>query len=295
MAPIFNDLKLQFKQGNIVKRFLFINIAVFILCVLVTVVMQLFNYSSVSFLRFFELPASFGKWLWQPWSLFTYMFMHADILHILFNMLWFYWFGQLFLLVFSEKHLRGLYILGGLCGGLLYMISYNLFPYFRPVVEGPYLLGASASVLAIVMAAAYREPNYMIRLLFFGNIRLKYLALVVVVTDLLFLTSANAGGHISHLGGALGGLWFASALAKGRDMTHWINRILDALSGKGFGKKQKSKMKVHYNRSPKDFEYNARKKADTEEVDRILDKIRKSGYQNLTADEKQKLFDASKR
>ncbi|MCD8165236.1 MAG: rhomboid family intramembrane serine protease [Bacteroides sp.] len=295
MAPIFNDLKIQFKQGNIVKRLLFINIAVFLLCVIVGVVMQLFNYSSASFLSFFELPASFVKWLRQPWSLFTYMFMHADILHILFNMLWLYWFGQLFLLVFSQKHLRGLYILGGICGGLLYMISYNLFPYFRPVVEGSYLLGASASVLAIVVAAAYREPDHVIRLLFFGNVRLKYLALVVVVTDLLFLTSANAGGHISHLGGALGGLWFASALAKGRDMTSWINRVLDALSGKGFGKKRKPKMKVHYNRNPKDFEYNARKKADTEEVDRILDKIRKSGYQNLTADEKQKLFDASKR
>lgn len=142
--------------------------------------------------------------------------MHAGFLHILFNMLWLYWFGALFLYFFSGKHLRGLYIVGGICGGLLYMISYNVFPYFRPMTAYSTMVGASASVLAIVVATAYREPNYPVRLLFFGNVRLKYLALIVVLTDLLFITSSNAGGHIAHLGGALAGLWFAASLNKGK-------------------------------------------------------------------------------
>lgn len=220
-------------------------------------------------------------------------------MHILFNMLWLYWFGQLFLYFFSGKHLRGLYILGGICGGLLYMISYNIFPYFYPMVETSTLVGASASVLAIVVATAYREPNYPVRLFLFGTIRLKYLALIVVLTDLLFITSSNAGGHIAHLGGALAGLWFAASLSKGTDITAWINKILDGISSL-FDKKtwkRKPKMKVHYGNYSReqDYDYNARKKAQSDEVDRILDKLKKSGYESLTTAEKKSLFDASKK
>lgn len=135
----------------------------------------------------------------QPWSLLTYMFMHAGILHLLFNMLWLYWFGQMFLSLFSAKHFRGLYLLGGICGGLLYMIAYNVFPYFSDSLYYSYLLGASASVLAIVVATAVRAPEYRVNFMFIGTVRLKYVALFMVVTDLLFMTSGNAGGHIAHL------------------------------------------------------------------------------------------------
>ena len=225
--------------------------------------------------------------------------MHAGFLHILFNMLWLYWFGALFLYFFSGKHLRGLYIVGGICGGLLYMISYNVFPYFRPMTAYSTMVGASASVLAIVVATAYREPNYPVRLLFFGNVRLKYLALIVVLTDLLFITSSNAGGHIAHLGGALAGLWFAASLNKGKDITSWVNKALDAIAALFNAKtwKRKPKMKVHYgnNTRQNDYDYNARKKAQSDEIDRILDKLKKSGYESLTTEEKKSLFDASKR
>lgn len=225
--------------------------------------------------------------------------MHAGFMHILFNMLWLYWFGQMFLSFFSGKHLRGLYILGGICGGVLYMASYNVFPYFLPMVEVSTMVGASASVLAIVVATAYREPNYSVRLLLFGTVRLKYLALIVVLTDLLFITSANAGGHIAHLGGALAGLWFAASLSKGWDITSWINKLLDGITALFSAKtwKRKPKMKVHYgnNNHEKDYDYNARKKAQSDEVDRILDKLKKSGYESLTTEEKKSLFDASKK
>lgn len=298
--PIFDNLKETFKRGNIFVQLIYINVGVFFITSLVSLFFTLFNQSDkiASFIRYFELPASFTRFLLQPWSLFTYMFMHADILHILFNMLWLYWFGNLFLHFFSSKHLRGLYVFGGICGGLLFMIAYKIFPYFAENLSLP-LVGASAAILAIVVAVAYREPNYPIRLLFLGTFRLKYLALIVVAMDLLLMTSSNAGGHIAHLGGALAGLWFAASLDKGADLTKWINISLDWLGSlfekKTWKRKKKPTMKVHYNRDPKDYNYNAQKKAQSEEIDRILDKLKKSGYDSLTTDEKKSLFDASKR
>ncbi len=299
MAHIIADLKEAFRRGNVFIQLIYINVGVFVVTTLINIFLLLFNRSADGIFELLALPASFTRFIFQPWSLFTYMFMHTGFMHILFNMLWLYWFGQLFLYFFSGKHLRGLYILGGICGGLLYMISYNIFPYFYPMVETSTLVGASASVLAIVVATAYREPNYPVRLFLFGTIRLKYLALIVVLTDLLFITSSNAGGHIAHLGGALAGLWFAASLSKGTDITAWINRILDGVSSL-FDKKtwkRKPKMKVHYGNYSReqDYDYNARKKAQSDEVDRILDKLKKSGYESLTTAEKKSLFDASKK
>ena len=296
MGTITTDLKEAFRRGNIYIQLIYINVAVFVVTTLTEVILQLFNRSLGGVFEWLELPASFTQFIIQPWSLFTYMFMHAGFLHILFNMLWLYWFGALFLMFFSAKHLRGVYILGGICGGLLYMVAYNVFPYFRPMVDYSFMLGASASVLAIVAATAYREPNYPIRLFLFGTIRLKYLALIVIGTDLLFITSSNAGGHIAHLGGALAGVWFAAGLSKDRDITSWINKILDAIVSVFSFKPRKPKMKVHYGNSrQKDYDYNARKKVQSEEIDRILDKLKKSGYESLTTEEKKSLFDASKR
>ncbi|MCD8079559.1 MAG: rhomboid family intramembrane serine protease [Bacteroides sp.] len=294
---MLTDIKQKFRQGNIYIRLIYINVGVFLITFAANVLLQLFN-KDISFLtHYFVLPAWPERFIQQPWSLFTYMFMHADILHILFNMLWLYWFGSLFLQLFSARHLRGLYILGGLCGGLLYLLSYNLFPYFQPMVYRSVMVGASASILAIVVATAYRQPNYPIRLLLIGSIPLKYLAGVVVITDMLMATSSNAGGHIAHLGGALAGWWFAAGLDKGHDPTRWINRMIDAITG-WFNRKpsqRKPKMKVHYGKHQQDYDYNAQKKKQSEEVDRILEKLKKSGYDSLTSEEKKSLFDASKR
>ena len=299
MGDIFTNLKRTFNSGNILAKLIYINVGLFVIIRLASVILMLFNLGGFPFLQYLQVPSSPELLLYRPWTIITYMFTHFDFLHILFNMLWLYWFGQLFLYFFSGKHLRGLYILGGICGGLLYMISYNLFPYFRPMVEVSTMVGASASVLAIVVATAYREPNYPVRLFLFGTIRLKYLALIVVLTDLLFITSGNAGGHIAHLGGALAGLWFAASLSKGTDITVWINRILDGVSSLFYKKnwKRKPKMKVHYGNYSReqDYDYNARKKAQSDEVDRILDKLKKSGYESLTTEEKKSLFDASKK
>lgn len=297
MGNIITDLKNDFRRGSISQQFIYINCGIFVVTALVTIVGVLFNVDKYPWIEWLELPTWLPRFIKQPWSLLTYMFLHAGILHLLFNMLWLYSFGQLFLMFFSARHFRGLYFLGGICGGLLYMLAYNVFPYFEPYRYGSYLLGASASVLAIVIATAVREPEYRVNLLLFGQIRLKYLALVVVVTDLLFITSNNAGGHIAHLGGALAGWWFATGLRKGTDTTKWINNVIDWLQGGWKIKRtpKKPKMKVHYGGRTSDYEYNARKKEQDDEVDRILDKLKKSGYSSLTTEEKKRLFDASKR
>lgn len=297
MAPIITDLKNDFRRASISQQFIYINCGIFVVTALVAIVGMLFNVGNYSWMEWLELPAWLPQFIKQPWSLVTYMFLHAGLFHLLFNMLWLYSFGQLFLMFFSARHFRGLYFLGGFCGGLLYMLAYNVFPYFSSYLYGSYLLGASASVIAIVIATAIREPEFRVSLLFFGQVRLKYLALIMIITDLLFVTSNNAGGHIAHLGGALAGWWFAAGLRKGTDVTKWINQAIDWLLGGWKVKRasKKPKMKVHYGGRANDYEYNARKKEQDEEVDRILDKLKKSGYGSLTTEEKKRLFDASKR
>lgn len=297
MGNFISELKNNFRRGNISLQLIYINVGIFVVTTLISVFLMLFNWDATSWLQYLELPAWLPLFLKQPWSLVTYMFLHAGALHLLFNMLWLYWFGQLFLSLYSARHFRGLYILGGLCGGLLYMLAYNVFPYFSNYLYGSFLLGASASVLAIVVATAVRSPEYQVNFMFVGAVRLKYVALFVVLTDLLFVTSGNGGGHIAHLGGALAGWWFARSLQKGTDITDWINKVFDALSG-GIKLKRpakKPKMKVEKGGRTADYDFNARKKQQSEEIDRILDKLKKSGYSSLTTEEKKRLFDASKR
>lgn len=291
----FTDLKRRFLQGDIVVQLLYINVGIFLVVAVFNIVTTLCVLPLSGWINWLELPAWPETFVRQPWSLFTYMFMHADVFHILFNMLWLYWFGKLFLNFFSSKHLRGLYVLGGICGGLLYLLAYNVFPYFEDKVYYSRLLGASASVLAIVVAAGVREPNYPVQFMFIGTVRLKYIAIFMVVLDLLFMTSSNAGGHIAHLGGALSGWWFAAGLSKGHDATRWINKVLDWFSSWGNSRRKKPKMKVHYGDKQQDYDFNARRKEREAEVDRILDKLRKSGYGSLTEEEKKRLFDASKK
>lgn len=302
MAGIIDDLKRTFRQGNIVVRLIYINVAVFVIGLLLSVVLGLFNVNINYFLRDLYLPADLLQLLRRPWTLITYMFMHAGAWHLLGNMLWLYWFGKLFLYFFSSKHLRGLYVVGGLAGALLYIIAYNLLPAFSAQLYSATLVGASASVLAIAIATAVREPDFRINLMFIGPVKLKYFALFIVLFDVLYVGSNNAGGHLAHLGGALAGWWFVRGLGRGYDITHWVNMCIDAIGGlfhKRERKPRKPKMKVHVHNATSDraadYEYNARKKEQSDEVDRILEKLKKSGYSSLSEEEKRKLFEASNR
>ena len=292
MDGIFTNLKRTFQSGNILSKLIYINVGLFILIRLASVLFMLFNVQGVPFLQYLQLPASPELLLFRPWTLFTYMFTHFDFLHILFNMLWLYWFGGLFLNFFNERQLGGLYILGGLAGAILFVLAYNIFPYFQNVVSFSYLMGASASVMAIVFAVSFYRKDLEINLFLIGRIKLIYLAIFTLVIDLLAMTSDNAGGHIAHIGGALFGIWFAARIKEGKDLTAPMNRLLDWVVNLG---KRKPKMRVTYKRPETDYEYNARKHRETVDLDAILDKLKRSGYESLSAEEKKKLFDASKK
>ena len=290
MDGIFSDLGLKFRNGTILTKLLFLNIGVFLLIRLVGVVLMLFN--AGEFPLPLSMPASPELLLRRPWTVLTYMFTHYDVLHILFNMLWLYWFGRLFLTFFNERQLAGVYLLGGLAGALAFAAAYNIFPYFRDMAGFSFLVGASASVMAIVFAVSFYRKDLEIDLFLIGRIKLIYLAIFTLVIDLLAITSNNAGGHIAHIGGALFGIWFASRIREGKDLTTALNRLIDRCVNLG---KRKPKMKVRYKRGETDYEYNARKRQEEMELDAILEKLKRSGYESLSAEEKKRLFDASKK
>lgn len=295
MASTIDELKNRFRRGNLCIRLIYITVALFVVCQVAEVCMTLFNQSIQPLFRWLELPASLERLMWQPWSLVTYLFMHGGVIHLLFNMLWLHWFGNLFLKNFSTNHFRGLYLLGGLGAALSYLVAFNCFPYFQPMVPYSYMLGASGAVLAIVAAVAYRLPNMRVQLLLIGTVRLSTLAIITVVMDLLFVTSSNGGGHIAHLGGAATGLIWAWALTKGTDLTRGINALLTAIERLFSPKPRQPKMKVTYGgKHGSDYDYNARKKSEDEAINQILDKLKKSGYESLTTEEKQRLFSASR-
>ena len=289
---MFSDLRRNFESGNILMKLIYINVGLFIVIRLIGVILLLFNLGSFPFLQYLQLPSSLELLLHRPWTIFSYMFTHFDVLHILFNMLWLYWFGNLFLSWFNERQLGGLYLLGGIAGAAMFLLTYNVFPYFRNMVGYSFLMGASASVMAIVFAISYYKKEWEINLLFIGRIKLIYLASFSLLIDLLAITSTNSGGHLAHLGGALVGICFAELIDKGIDLTRPINRLVDWFVNLG---KRKPTMRVTYKRSETDYEYNARKYQEKVDLDAILDKLKRSGYESLSAEEKKKLFEASKK
>lgn len=296
---MFENLYKKYRGSDVVGKFIFINVALYVLLLFIGVFSVLFNAGSLSadVLSFVELPASLGELALRPWTVFTYMFIHAGLWHILWNMLALYFFGRIFLNFYSVRHFVGIYILGGLFGALFFVLAYNLFPYFGPYLPFSRLVGASAAVLAVVVAAAVRSPQYRINLMFVGSVKLSTFALVVVAMSFLMLSGENAGGNFAHLGGAFAGWLVADMLNKGRDLTQVVNGPIDWMSSLivRLRTPRKKKTKFTYTRGGRsaDYEYNARKKADEAEVDRILEKVKKGGYASLSEEEKKRLFEAS--
>lgn len=285
----FENIKYTYQQGSAVTRLIFINIGIFILLHLSLLVLKLFMIDGQAILHVFTLPSNLHSLLLKPWTLISYMFLHQEFSHILVNMLALFWFGKIALDYFTEKQLYGLYFFGGLIGGLLFIAAYNIFPYFKTAVEYASLLGASGAVVAIITATAVYSPNRQMRLFLLGSIKLKYIAIVVVLISVLSLTSSNAGGEFAHLGGALYGYLFVVSLRRGKDPTKGFNRLMDKIVNL-FNKPKKSKFKQTGRQKMSDAEYNMSKANKMKEVDRILDKIKKSGYGSLTEEEKKNLF-----
>ena len=289
---IIDEIKKSFKSGSALIKLIYINIAVFLAVKLIGTFITLLQLNTgFSFVAWFAVPADLNNLIYKPWTIFTYMFLHQDFLHILFNMLWLYWFGMIFLHYFDNKKLLSVYVVGGFTGAALYILSFNIFPLFDQVLPMSYALGASASVIAIVIAISVYAPNHTINLLFFGPVQLKYIAVVTIVLDILSIASSNAGGHIAHLGGALFGYLYISQLRKGKNITKGFDRLMDKIFSLF---KPRDKFKVTYKRPVSDYEYNKYKAAEQKDIDKILDKIAKSGYDSLTKKEKEILFKNSK-
>lgn len=305
MAHIIDNLWSRFCKENIVGKYIYANVAIYVIVALVASFATLFNamLPIVEFMRWLELPASLQHLMYQPWSLVSYMFIHNGFMHILWNMLALYGFGRIFLNFYSTRHFIGVYFLGGIVGGIFFVIAYNIFPYFASRVEESYLVGASAAVMAVVVASAVRSPNTTVNMMFFGTMRLKTLAVITVLVSVFLLSSENAGGNFAHIGGAVAGAVFAIRLNKGQDVTQLINRVGDFMTDciSRIKKMMQRKPKMEFKRTSgeskhsADYAYNARKREKENDMNEILEKVKRSGYSSLTDDEKKRLFDSSQR
>lgn len=291
---LFDKMQSRFRNGTTLVQLIFLNVGIWIAVKAIGLVLTLAGIDGHEWLRYIEMPAAWDTLLYRPWTALTYMFLHTDFFHLLFNMLCLYWFGQLFLDHFSQKQLVGVYVWGGLAGALVYSLAYNMLPHFADMLNGAYLLGASAAIMAIILAIATADPNYPIRLFLIGEIKMKYLAAATVLISFFGITGNNAGGELAHLGGALMGFLYARLWRKGCDLAWPVNKLLDLCANLLRPTKTKTRRKADFRRQPKtDAEYNQTKVRNEAEIDRILDKIKRSGYQSLTEKERETLFKRS--
>ncbi len=290
-GSIAGDIKHQFRYGNMVMKLIFVNIGVFVffgLFYFVSYIIQNDSFYHIALSKL-EMPASLSTFVYQPWAIISYMFLHTALMHILFNMLWLYWFGEIFVLHLGDKKILPLYLIGGLAGALVYLLCFNLLPVFKPQLDGSLMLGASASVFAIVFAAATVNPEYEVNLILIGPVRIKYIAAVSLLLDVINIPYGNAGGYLAHVGGALSGYLYIKGLQSGTDIFSPLEKI------KGLFRR-KSKVKVAYKNT--DYQKAAGKsitKNEQQRVDEILDKIARSGYDSLNKEEKDFLFHYSKK
>ncbi|MBO4615539.1 MAG: rhomboid family intramembrane serine protease [Bacteroidales bacterium] len=288
---IWDEIRNIFRQRNNLSILIFFNIAVFVVVLTINLGFffagKTFDVSS-----WLGVSSNFSVLAHRPWTVLTYMFVHSSFLHILFNLLVLYWFGKMFLEYLSQRQLFGVYLLGGLAGALVFIVAYNIIPVFAVVKNVAFAIGASASIMAIVFAIAVLVPNLPVRLAFLGQMKLKYLAIIIVAIDLLSIPFGNAGGHFAHLGGALMGAIFALCYSKGTDITIPLSRFFTWI-GNLFKSEPKTSTSTGGRRAETDAEYNRRKAREQREIDKILDKVKESGYSSLTKEEKEKLFSNS--
>ncbi len=292
-----NNLTYQFKTANIIIKLIVINAALFLFATLGS---WIFKINPGVLMEWFVLPVDPESLIIQIWSVLTYSFLHFDFWHIFWNMLVLYWFGQYVLNLFTEKRFLTVYLLGAICGGLLFVLAYNVFPVLSGSLA--YLIGASAAVRAIMIFIAAYTPNSEVRIIFF-NVKLWQIGVFVVLSDLIQIpTSGNAGGLIAHMGGAIFGYLYAIQLKKGNDIGAWFEKLMDGFVNL-FKSKKKSPLKtVHksksYTKSTKKTAGSVKKthikSPNQQQIDAILDKISKSGYDSLTKEEKDFLFKAGK-
>lgn len=293
---IFDEIKQSYKQGSTLNKLIYINVGVFLALHVAVIFMVLLNkidrnQSINQILFYLSVPSDLAALSRRPWTIITYMFTHGYLYHILFNLLVLFWFGRYFIEEFGSKKVLGIYLLGGLAGALLYLFAYNTLSFFSDIRTQSIATGASASVMAIVIAVATLVPNRQMNIILIGPVKIIYVALILFITSTILDFTNNTGGKIAHIGGALVGFAFASYYRKGKDVTRGFDRFMDSFSTLF---KRKEKMKVTYKRPVDDIDYNKQKANEQQEIDRILDKISRGGYDSLSKDEKEKLFNMKK-
>ena len=295
MNTIWNDIKQNYTKGNSFTRLLYVNLAFFIVYNLLAVFGFLFKSGGVVVFteNYLFLSSNTELLLQKPWTLITYMFVHTDFLHILFNIIVLHFGSKLFLQYFTGKQLVSTYILGGIFGGLIYILAFNVFPVFSQEVLTANAYGASASVLAIFIAIATYKPNYRVNLMFIGNISIIYIAIFLVILDYISIPDGNSGGHIAHLGGAMFGYLYIILLKKGYDISLNFYNIIGVFN---FTKTRKPRKKSRKKRSSNgnDDLFRSKKSEKQKKINIVLEKISKSGYDSLTKEEKELLFKESK-
>lgn len=286
MTSLSQDIQYKLKRLNAFEKIIGINVLMFLLAFI------LLKINGTS-LHWFELPKRFDNFIYQPWSIFTYGFVHYGFWHVALNMLILYFISQMMLNLFRTKMALNIYFLGILSGGLAFLLVYNLFPESQLKNVGT-LVGASAGVRALIIFLSAYMPYKEARLMMF-TIKLWYIGVAMVVIDVLGLFSLNQGGYVAHLGGSLLGYVYAQQLTKGKDIGRWFENVISKVEG---WFKPKSPLKTVHRRKSKSFaghnkeEFNEFSKQ--KRIDLILDKIGKSGYESLTKEEKSFLFKAGK-
>ena len=299
---IVQDIRSTFnRRDNALMQLIWLNVLVFTALILLKFILKFSSaigyYPMVT--AQVQISSLLPVLLRHPWTLLTYAFTHEEFFHILFNMLNLYYFGQLIREYLGDRRLVSIYILGALAGAVLFLLTYNFVPAFQAGLGTP-MVGASAAVTAIIVAGATLLPDYTFMLILIGPVKIKWIAAVVVLISLAGVNGGNPGGEIAHLGGALLGFVFIKQLQAGRDLGRPVQAI-----GNWFARLTSRQPAMRVSRSERRPEpvaasaaSPARKPAAPgqplqDEIDTILDKISRSGYESLSKDEKQKLFRAS--
>ena len=292
MKGIFYDLQREFKKASIVHKLIYINVLIYFFLEILNVFSFMFQLDISNLLNQFYLSSNTSTLIKKPWSFFSYMFLHNGFFHLLFNMVWLHFGGKIFLQYLNSSQLLSTYVIGGVSGGVLFMLSYNTIPAFQSIAAEAYAVGASASVFAIMIAIATYTPNYAVQFPFIGFIKLKHIAMVMVIIDILSIPNGNAGGHIAHIGGAIFGYFYINRLQRGYDLSinisNFIKRTLNTF-------KAPKKLKKVHKRAKSDYEFNNEKAEKQRNIDDILEKIASSGYESLSQEEKNILFSSSKK
>lgn len=296
MKQLVEEFTRPFKSGDTTKQLIFINVIFFLLVGVGGSILRLFGFPIFEklMLSVLAMPSKLHNLAFKPWTLFTHMFLHAQLFHLLGNVVILYFAGQLFCGYLGNKRILTVYILGGLSGAVLFLLAYNTLPFFASMKESSSIsLGASAATISLLVAIATYAPNIEVKLFLVLDVKLKYIAMLLVLVSLLGVDDGNAGGNISHIGGAVFGFIYITRLKSNKEFGRFVPNVITAIASY-FERKPKVVYTDFKNKVRNDDMYNTLKKTNQAAIDAILDKISKSGYDSLSKEEKEILFKASK-